>query len=319
MDRYAMGLELREPVLVIGLGGAGSRLAAGAKRLLGADCLLISNDRGDLEGENSIMVSAGPLVNPSPQAIRGFAMESAQRVREQVSGYNSVIMMANLAGRAGSAIAPVVSSICREEGKSLVSFAVMPFGYQNDRIFASGVSLRRVKADSACTVIVDNDAMLECNPDLTARECYDIANSAVLHMAGSLKTGRIPGDTGVLSTGGGEDPEMALRDSFKMLYGNVQPGSVKSSVIHVLGGDDVPVGMMRTVAGLARDTAGRSAAVDMSSVKSESSGIVMLSTVQGQTKFDGYDPLASIPAENTLDWDLPDCSYDCKLDMYQLE
>jgi cell division protein FtsZ len=26
-----------------------------------------------------------------------------------------------------------------------------------------------------------------------------------------------------------------------------------------------------------------------------------------------------IPQENTLDWSTPDCSIDCKLDLYQLE
>jgi cell division protein FtsZ len=26
-----------------------------------------------------------------------------------------------------------------------------------------------------------------------------------------------------------------------------------------------------------------------------------------------------IPQEQTLDWDTPDCSIDCKLDLYQLE
>jgi len=315
-----MSFELREPVLVIGLGGVGSKLAAGVKGSLGSDCLLISNDQNDLGGEESIRISTDSIVNPSPQAIRGFALESAGRIREQVSGYSSIIMMANLAGRAGSAIAPVVSSICREEGKSLVSFAVMPFRYENDRTFASGVSLKRVKADSACTVIVDNDAMLESNPDLTAKACYDIANSAMLHMAESLRSSQVPNETNVLTAGrDGGDVESSLRDSLKMLYENAPPGSVRSSIIHVLGGENVPIGMMKTISSLTRGVMGESASVGMSPVESETTGVVMLSAVQGQTKFDGYDPLGGIPVEDTLDWDVPDCSYDCKLDMYQLE
>jgi len=315
-----MNFELREPVLVIGLGGVGSKLAAKVKRSLESDCLLISNDQSDLDGEESIRISTDSIVNPSPQAIRGFALESADQIREQVSGYSSIIMMANLAGRAGSAIAPVVSSICKEEDKNLVSFAVMPFRYENDRTFASGVSLKRVKMDSACTIIIDNDAMLESNPDLTAKSCYDIANSAVLHMAESLKSSQVPNETNVLTAGkSGEDVESSLRDSLKMLYENAPPNSVKSSIIHVLGGENVPLGMMKTVSSLTQGVMGESASVGMSSVESETTGVVMLSTVQGQTKFDGYDPLGSIPIEDTLDWDVPDCSYDCKMDMYQLE
>ncbi len=315
-----MNFELKEPVLVVGLGGVGSKLATEVKKSLESDCLLISSDQNDLSGEKAIKIDTDSIVNPSSQTIRGFALESADRIREQISGYSSIIMMANLAGRAGSAIAPVVSSICKEGGKNLVSFAVMPFRYESDRIFASGTSLRRVKSDSACTVIVDNDAMLESNPDLTSKECYDIANSAILHMAGSLKSSQIPNEANVLTAAkGNQDIESSLRDSLKMLYENASPGSVKGSIIHVLGGENVPVGMMKTISSLTQGVIGESASVGMSSVESETTGIVMLSTVQGQTKFDRYDPLGSIPAENTLDWDYPDCSYDCKLDMYQLE
>ncbi len=315
-----MGFELREPALVIGLGGVGSKLAKKAKKSLESDCLLISNDQGDLGGEKAVRIETDSIVNPSSQAIRGFALESAGQIRGHISGYSSIIMMANLAGRAGSAIAPVVSSICKEEGKNLVSFAVMPFGYENDRIFASGTSLRRVRSDSACTIVIDNDAMLESNPDLSSRACYDIANSAVLHMAESLKSSQVPGETNVLTADrGSQDVESSLRDSLKMLYEDAPPGSIRGSIIHVLGGENIPVRMMKTISGLTRGVVGESAPVGISPVESETTGIVMLSAAQGQTKFDRYDPLGGIPDENTLDWDSPDCSYDCKLDMYQME
>ena len=52
---------------------------------------------------------------------------------------------------------------------------------------------------------------------------------------------------------------------------------------------------------------------------SDESKVVMLSSIQGMTKFDNYDPLGMIPQEDTLDWATPDCSIDCKLDLYQLE
>ena len=45
----------------------------------------------------------------------------------------------------------------------------------------------------------------------------------------------------------------------------------------------------------------------------------MLSTVNGETKFDSYDPLGIISSEKTVDWDEPECSIDCKIDIPQLE
>ena len=68
--------------------------------------------------------------------------------------------MTNLAGKSGSAISPIVSEICRELDVGLVSFAIMPFKYEKDRIFNSGVSLKRLKEDSECTIVLYNDSLL---------------------------------------------------------------------------------------------------------------------------------------------------------------
>ena len=62
----------------------------------------------------------------------------------------------------------------------------MPFKYEKDRIFNSGVSLKRVRENSECTIVLDNDTLLESNPDLSAKS-YDIANSAIMHVVKSLR------------------------------------------------------------------------------------------------------------------------------------
>jgi len=45
----------------------------------------------------------------------------------------------------------------------------------------------------------------------------------------------------------------------------------------------------------------------------------MLTSINGQTRFDKYDPLGIISGEKTLDWHEPERSFDCHLDLYQLE
>ena len=49
-----MTFEVVEPILVVGLGGVGSRLATNMKESLNDDILRISNDRKDLNENNSI-------------------------------------------------------------------------------------------------------------------------------------------------------------------------------------------------------------------------------------------------------------------------
>ena len=315
-----MSFQVKEPVLVIGLGGVGSKLANEAKNTLNSDCLMISNDSKDFSSENeSIQVSTNSIINPSVQLIRGSTYKVSEEIKSKISQYSTIVLMSNLAGKAGSAIAPVVSEICKETGKGLISFAVMPFKYEKERIFNSGVALKRVRENSQCTIVLDNDSLLESNPDLSAKDCYSIANSAISHIVKSLETTEISSETNILTTSkDGQSMEESLRDSLKMLYQNASPNTVKSSMVYVAGGDNIPVGVINSIKNLSNGITNESnSQINISS--SDESKVVMLSSVQTMTKFDNYDPLGMIPKDQTLDWNTPDCSIDCKLDLYQLE
>ena len=281
---------------------------------------MISNDEKDCVSEDSIHVSTDSVVNPSVQLIRGSTYKVSDEIKSKISKYSTIILMSNLAGKAGSAIAPVVSELCKESDIGLISFAIMPFKYEKDRIFNSGISLKRVRENSECTIVLDNDSLLESNPDLSPKACYDIANSAIMHVVKSLGTSEISDETSILSTSkDGQNIEDSLRDSLKMLYENAPPNSIKRSMLYVVGGGNIPVGVLNSITNLTRGIVSEaSSQIDMESTSNESK-IVMLSSIQGMTKFDNYDPLGMIPQENTLDWETPDCSIDFKLDLYQLE
>jgi len=315
-----MSFQVKEPVLVIGLGGVGSKLANEAKNTLNSDCLMISNDSKDFTSENeSIHVSTNSIINPSVQLIRGSTYKISEEIKSKISQYSTIVLISNLAGKAGAAIAPVVSQMCKETDKELISFVVMPFKYEKERIFNSGVSLKRVRENSQCTIVLDNDSLLESNPDLTAKTCYNIANSAIMHVIKSLRTTEISSETNILTTSkDGQNMEDSLRDSLKMLYENAPPNAIKSSMLYAAGGENIPVGVINSIKNISSGITNKSnSQINMSS--SDESRIVMLSSVQTMTKFDNYDPLGMIPQDQTLDWDTPDCSIDCKLDLYQLE
>ncbi|AFS83211.1 cell division protein FtsZ [Candidatus Nitrosopumilus sediminis] len=316
-----MSFQVKEPVLVIGIGGVGSKLAMQAKESLNSDCLLISNDKNDLSQENpSVHVSTDSVVNPSIQLIRGSIYKVKDEIKSKISSYSTVILMSNLAGKAGSAMAPVVSEMCKESDAGLISFAIMPFKYEKDRIFNSGVSLKRVRENSECTIVLDNDSLLESNPDLSPKSCYDIANSAMMHVIESLGASEISSETNIISTSkNGQNIEDSLRDSLKMLYGNAPPNSVKRSMLYVVGGSNIPVGVINSITNMTAGIVNESNSQIDTTSNSDESKVVMLSSIQGMTKFDNYDPLGMIPQENTLDWSTPDCSIDCELDLYQLE
>ncbi|MFB5620866.1 MAG: cell division protein FtsZ [Nitrosopumilus sp.] len=316
-----MSFQVKRPTLVIGLGGVGSKLAIKASKSINSDYLVISNNERDFPEEStSIHVSTDSIINPSVQLIRGSTYKVADKIKSEIAGYSTIVLMSSLAGKAGSAMAPIVSEICKESDKGLISFAIMPFKYEKDRIFNSGISLKRVRENSECTVVLDNDALLESNPDLSPKACYEIANSAIIHVVESLGTSEMFSETNILTTSKeGQKIEDSLRDSLKMLYENAPPNAVKRSMLYVSGGNNIPVGVLNSITNLTNGILNESnSQIDMTST-SEESKVVMLSSIQGMTKFDNYDPLGVIPQEDTLDWSIPDCSIDCKLDLYQIE
>ena len=313
-----MTFQLTEPILVIGLGGVGTRLAEKTKKSLNSDCLMISHDQNDITAENSIKISTKSVVNPSTHLIRGSTLETSDEIKKNITNYSTIILMSNLAGKAGTGIGPIVSKICKQEQKNLLSFAVMPFKFEKERIFQSGIALKRIRQDSQCTIVVDNDALLDSNPDLTQKQCYDISNNAIESVMHSIKSSEISEDTNILSTCKTvDDIQVSLKDSLRMLYEDAPPNSIKRSMLYVYGGSNIPVGVLNSISNITDGIFDENSTyVEMSSEKSK---VVMLSSIQGETRFDKYDPLGIISLENTIDYDEPECSINCELDLKQLE
>ncbi len=79
-----MAFQITEQILIIGIGGVGSKLETEAKNHLDADCFLISNDKNDLKSDsNTLEVSTGPIINPSIHLIRGAAGKSKSEIKKQ--------------------------------------------------------------------------------------------------------------------------------------------------------------------------------------------------------------------------------------------
>ena len=84
-----MSFQVKEPVLVVGLGGVGSKLASEAKNALNSDCLMISNDSNDFTvNDSSIHVSTDSVVNPSVQLVRGSTYKVSEEIKSKIDGYD---------------------------------------------------------------------------------------------------------------------------------------------------------------------------------------------------------------------------------------
>jgi cell division protein FtsZ len=322
-DNY---LQIRQPVVIVGIGGAGSKIATIASESLDCQCVLISNDKEDLNGNyESLFIDANSWVNPSSYKIRSYAQSSNKKIKSMIDGFKTIIIITNLAGRSGTAISPVVSSIAKHTGAtSIILFAIMPFGFEKDRIFHAGVSLKRLRDIADATIVIDNDSLLQNNPELSPQQCYRITNRAICEVISSISKGHIHPSMNLLFAGKKENSsvESSIKDSIEMLCDNVDPNSVKRALLYVMGGENVAIGklnfIVNTVQAIFKEE--KTPEVTLAMSNSERITVHLMAEVQETTRFDRYDPLSEIiPKQNILDWEDMDSSPDIEMIIPNLE
>ncbi|HYX71546.1 MAG TPA: hypothetical protein VE732_02140 [Nitrososphaera sp.] len=314
-------LSIKNPMLLVGIGGIGNKIAAAASAALDCKCLLISNDKKDLvynDRCSAIFVRSGEWINPSSYKLRSFVEGHRNEMSAAMRGYSTVIVVSNLAGRAGTAIAPLVCRMAKDSSAAVISLTIMPFKYETDRIFSAGTALRRVREVSDSTIVMDNDSFLENNPDLSQQDCFTITNNAIVEVIASIYAGMIKPAMNVLCTSrASPSSESSLRDSLAMLYDAVPNAStIKRAMVYVMGGKRVAIGELNKLVSCVRGIFKEDGAIEVGMVSSASSSngvrVHLVASAPQKTRFDSYDPLGDI-IPDVLDWDEPDSAPDIKL------
>jgi cell division protein FtsZ len=222
-------------------------------------------------------------------------------------------------------MSPVVSSIAKHTGAtSIILFAIMPFGFEKDRIFHAGVSLKRLRDIADATIVIDNDSLLQNNPELTPKECYRITNSAICEVISLISEGHIHSSLNLLFADKKENGsvESSVKDSLEMLCDNVAPNSVKRALLYVMGGENVPIAKLNFIANTVQEIfkEEKTPEVILAMSNSERIKVHLMAEIQETTRFDRYDPLSEIiPKQNILDWEEMDSSPDIEMIIPNLE
>ena len=300
-------IELRKPVLLIGIGKIGKNIVSKLENVR-YDSLLISNHREELDN-NSLHVDCKSWINPSSYKIRSFLEIYKEEICSKLSGYQTIVVVTSLSEKSGIAIAPVVSNIAKNMlDKTVISIVTMPFGHEKDRLFQAGVSLKRISSSSDINFVVDNDAYVEINPSLTIDDCSKISNEIVLNTIKLIPEISLNLGTNLVSgTIKENNIETGIKDLIAQLYTSLGTSSITKSILYVNGARSEPIGKLNEMLSNFQNTLeGDTGDVSFVVADSSRNNMHLISSIKGKTKFDSYDPLNMIPDDNVLDWDIPE-------------
>ena len=300
-------IELRKPVLLIGIGKIGKDIVSKLNDVE-HDFLLISNNKGDLEVSSSLHIDCKSWINPSTYKIRSFLEFHKEEICSKLSEYQTIILVTSLGEKTGIAIAPLISHIAKNINKRLISVVTMPFGHEKDRLFQASISLKRISLDSDINFVVDNDAYVELNPHLTIEDCSKITDEIVLNAIKLIPQITLNLGTNLVSgTLKENNIEVGIKDLIAQLYSSLGTSSITKSVLYVNGARNEPIGRLNEMlSNFQNSMEGDTNDVSFVVTDSSRNNMHLIASIKGRTKFDSYDPLNLIPDENILDWDIPE-------------
>lgn len=301
-------VELRKPALLIGIGKIGKNIISKLNNME-HDFLLISNHRDDLEVYNSLHVDCKSWINPSSYKIRSFLEIHKEEICSKLSGYETIILVTSLAEKSGIAIAPIVSHIAKSIlDKTVISLVTMPFGHEKDSLFQASISLKRISLHSDINFVVDNDAYVEINPNLTVKDCSEISDEIVLNTIKLIPEIALNLGTNLVSgTMKENNIEAGIKDLITQLYSSLGTSSITKSILYVNGARNEPIGKLNEMlSNFQNSMEGDTNDVSFVVTDSSRNNMHLIASIKGRTKFDSYDPLNMIPDDNVLDWDIPE-------------
>ncbi|HSA72609.1 MAG TPA: hypothetical protein VLD84_01515 [Nitrososphaeraceae archaeon] len=301
-------IELRKPSLLVGIGKIGRNVVSKLSNVE-HDFVLISNNQEELNDCDSVHIDCESWINPSSYKIRSFVESHKEEICSKLSGYKTIILVASLSDKSGIAIAPVVSHIAKSTlGKRVISLVTMPFGHEKDKLFHASVSLKRISLNSDINFVVDNDAYVEINPQLTVEECSKVSDEIVLNTIYLIPDIELNLGTNLVSgTSKENNIEDGIKDLIAQLYSSLGTSSITKSILYINGGRNEPIGRLNEILSSFQNSMdGDTNDVSLVVTDSSRSNMHLIATIKGRTKFDSYDPLNQIPGENVLDWDIPE-------------
>jgi cell division protein FtsZ len=167
---------------IIGVGNAGKKITNEVLEKVNLDYLFLENhSSAGSDYENKIEISIPSRINPTSDQIRKTLLESSEEILSKVNQYQSIIIVGNLGSKFGSAVLPVLSQMLKNNvNREIICLTILPFGFEKEKLFRCGVSLSFLCKFVNSVIVIDNNAVIRNDIDVSIEECYKITNTAII-------------------------------------------------------------------------------------------------------------------------------------------
>ena len=167
---------------IIGVGNAGIKITTKVLEKVNLDYLFLENHcSASSDFDNKIEITIPSRINPSLDQIRKALSEATEDILSKVNQFQSIIIVGNLASKFGSAVLPVLSQMLKNNiNREIICLTILPFGFEKEKLFRCGVSLSFLCKFVNSTIVIDNNAIIRNDNDISIEQCYNITNTAIV-------------------------------------------------------------------------------------------------------------------------------------------
>ncbi|MDO5861996.1 MAG: cell division protein FtsZ [Thermoplasmata archaeon] len=189
--------QIEPRVAVVGVGGAGCNVVSsfyGA--CLPVDTIAINTDKEGLHNTKAdlkLYICREVLHGEGAQGDAVLGRRCADihiaEIREALSSYDVVFVVAGLGGGTGSGAMPVVIDAAQSQGIDTYAIAISPFTLEGSRKAVAREAWGHIRAVCEGSIIVDNDLVLARMPQLTVPQAFGQVNLSIRkHIMGCIDT-----------------------------------------------------------------------------------------------------------------------------------
>lgn len=213
-------IALKGNILLVGMGRRGVELTRS---------ISLIHDLPYLLDENIFAY----IPNLSSTELRKHLASQRESFIGNINKYEQLIIIGDLSEKISRSSMPVLSYFAMSCGKEVYNIIIMPYRFERSILYDAMTSLNIINNYSSCIIMLDKDAVLTNNPELSDIDTAKVINSFVLKIIDLLLSFRIEFKDNLVNISDKSDINAAFKEALKMLYNSSKPDDIHDTFLYI--------------------------------------------------------------------------------------